>query len=45
MPRKHIEVIDGIEHKPGAWLDNTRRRTDRLSPEPRTELDALDMRW
>ncbi|MET9412207.1 helicase associated domain-containing protein [Streptomyces sp. NPDC002935] len=29
----------------GGWLDNTRRRADKLTPERRTELDALGMRW
>ncbi|MFG2312996.1 hypothetical protein ACGFS9_30650 [Streptomyces sp. NPDC048566] len=29
----------------GEWLDNTRRRADKLAPESRAELDALGMRW
>ncbi|MFD7878208.1 helicase associated domain-containing protein [Streptomyces sp. NPDC059766] len=45
VPRKAVEVVDGVEHKLGAWLDNTRRRTDKLSTERRAELDQLGMRW
>ncbi|MFD5586715.1 helicase associated domain-containing protein [Streptomyces sp. NPDC127063] len=45
VPRKHVEVVDGVEHKLGAFLDNTRRRADRLSAERHAELDALGMRW
>ncbi|WP_267881582.1 MULTISPECIES: helicase associated domain-containing protein [Streptomyces] len=29
----------------GTWLDNTRRRADKLTPERRAELDRLGMRW
>ncbi|MEU3343155.1 helicase associated domain-containing protein [Streptomyces sp. NPDC006668] len=29
----------------GAWLDNTRRRAAKLSPERRQALDELGMRW
>ncbi|MGW7243950.1 helicase associated domain-containing protein [Streptomyces sp. NPDC054804] len=29
----------------GAWLDNTRRRAGKLSPERRMALDELGMRW
>ncbi|MEW2290939.1 helicase associated domain-containing protein [Streptomyces sp. NPDC047841] len=47
--RKHIERVDvdGVEVdiKLGTFLDNTRRRADKLTPERRTELDQLDMRW
>ena len=31
--------------KLGLFLDNCRRRADKLSPERRAELDALGMRW
>jgi hypothetical protein len=44
-PRKAVEVVDGIERRLGAFLDNARRRADRLTPERRAELDALGMRW
>ena len=44
-PRKHIEDVDGIEHKLGMFLDNARRRADKLAAERRAELDALGMRW
>ncbi|MFE2584876.1 Helicase associated domain protein [Streptomyces sp. NPDC059378] len=45
VPRKAVEIVDGVEHKLGAWLDNTRRRAAKLSPQRRTELDQLGMRW
>ncbi|MEU3843696.1 Helicase associated domain protein [Streptomyces sp. NPDC028635] len=45
VPRKHTESVGGVEYKLGAFIDNTRRRADRLSAERRTELDALNMRW
>lgn len=50
VPRKHIERTTGpdgtvTETKLGTWLDNTRRRADKLSPERRAELAALGMRW
>ncbi|MBN6547640.1 DEAD/DEAH box helicase, partial [Actinacidiphila bryophytorum] len=31
VPRKHIETVNGIEHKLGMFLDNTRRRADKLA--------------
>ncbi|MET9914612.1 Helicase associated domain protein [Streptomyces sp. NPDC006476] len=43
--RKHVEVVDGEEIKLGAFLDNTRRRAAKLSPERRADLDHLGMRW
>ncbi|MFC4471753.1 Helicase associated domain protein [Streptomyces xiangluensis] len=43
--RKHVEHVNGTEIKLGGWLDNTRRRAAKLSPERRAELDALGMRW
>jgi hypothetical protein len=45
VPRKHVEVVDGVEHKLGTFVDNARRRADKLSAERRAELDALGMRW
>ncbi|WP_249402401.1 helicase associated domain-containing protein [Streptomyces sp. YIM 121038] len=45
VPRKHIETVDGQEVKLGGWLDNTRRRADKLTDEERAELSALGMRW
>ncbi|MFB7958118.1 Helicase associated domain protein [Streptomyces sp. NPDC056045] len=29
----------------GTWVDNARRRGDRLTEERRADLDALGMRW
>ncbi|MEU6603245.1 DEAD/DEAH box helicase [Streptomyces flaveolus] len=47
--RKHIERLDidgrPIDIKLGTFLDNTRRRADKLTPERRAELDRLGMRW
>lgn len=45
VPRKHVEEVDGVPHKLGMFLDNTRRRANKLSAERREQLDALDMRW
>ncbi|MFF4902926.1 Helicase associated domain protein [Streptomyces sp. NPDC001068] len=51
VPRQHVEITgngDGSEQSAvrlGAWLDNTRRRAGKLSPERRTALDVLGMRW
>ncbi|KAA0927150.1 helicase associated domain-containing protein [Streptomyces apricus] len=44
-PRKHIEVVDGEEIKLGAFLDSSRRRAAKLSPERRAVLDELGIRW
>jgi hypothetical protein len=45
VPRKHVEEVDGVPHKLGMFVDNARRRADKLSPQRRAELDALGMRW
>ncbi|MGQ4347503.1 helicase associated domain-containing protein [Streptomyces sp. SAS_275] len=50
VPRKHVEEIAGEDGEVaglrlGGWLDNTRRRADKLSAERRAELDELGMRW
>ncbi|WP_046730763.1 Helicase associated domain protein [Streptomyces humi] len=44
-PRKAVEIVDGVEHKLGAWLDNVRKRAAKLSPQRRADLDQLGMRW
>ncbi|MFB7293362.1 DEAD/DEAH box helicase [Actinacidiphila glaucinigra] len=49
-PRKHVEQLtepDGTvtEVKLGQFLDNARRRADKLTEDRRAELDALGMRW
>ncbi|MFB8137972.1 DEAD/DEAH box helicase [Streptomyces mirabilis] len=44
-PRKHVEDVGGVPVKLGGFLDNTRRRADKLTPERHAELDALGMRW
>ncbi|MFC8198320.1 helicase associated domain-containing protein [Streptomyces sp. NPDC057298] len=51
--RKHVEMIsvdggaeDGQEAvKLGAWLDNTRKRAAKLSPERRAQLAGLGLEW
>ncbi|MET8566403.1 helicase associated domain-containing protein [Streptomyces flaveolus] len=47
--RKHIERLDvdseAADIRLGMWLDNSRRRADKLTPERRAELDQLGMRW
>ncbi|MEU1417975.1 helicase associated domain-containing protein [Streptomyces sp. NPDC005731] len=45
VPRKHVEEVDGTTVRLGTFLDNTRRRVAKLSPERRADLDALGMRW
>ncbi|MGY4984060.1 helicase associated domain-containing protein, partial [Streptomyces sp. 900105755] len=45
VPRKAVEIVDGAEHRLGAFLDNARRRAAKLSPQRRADLDALGMRW
>jgi hypothetical protein len=45
VPRKHVEDVGGAPVKLGAFLNNTRRRAAKLSPERRADLDALGMRW
>ncbi|AZP14920.1 helicase associated domain-containing protein [Streptomyces aquilus] len=42
---KHVETVDGEGIKLGSFLDSTRRRADKLSPERRAALDELGMRW
>ncbi|MFI1441832.1 helicase associated domain-containing protein [Streptomyces fructofermentans] len=49
--RGHVEMIDGGGEgaqeavKLGAFVDNSRRRAAKLSPERRAALDELNMRW
>ncbi|MFF8911622.1 DEAD/DEAH box helicase [Streptomyces olivaceoviridis] len=47
--RKHVEHLDAdgqpVDIRLGTFLDNTRRRADKLTPERRAELDQLGMRW
>ncbi|GAA5032889.1 DEAD/DEAH box helicase [Streptomyces siamensis] len=51
VPRKHVEELteeggeSGTSVRLGGWLDNTRRRADKLTPERRAALDELGMRW
>ncbi|MET7989053.1 helicase associated domain-containing protein [Streptomyces sp. NPDC005281] len=49
VPRKHIEELAGEDRESGTsvrlggWLENTRRRASKLTPERRTALDQLGM--
>ncbi|MGW3944242.1 helicase associated domain-containing protein [Streptomyces phaeochromogenes] len=51
--RKHVEMIDvddggeGDQEavRLGAWLDNTRKRAAKLSPERRAQLAGLGLEW
>ncbi|WP_329256693.1 helicase associated domain-containing protein [Streptomyces pseudovenezuelae] len=45
VPRKAVEVVDGVPHKIGAFVDNARRRVGKLSAERRAELAALGLEW
>jgi hypothetical protein len=45
VPRKYIEEVDGVPYKLGTFIDNARRRADKLSTDRRAELDALGMHW
>ncbi|MDX2709896.1 helicase associated domain-containing protein [Streptomyces sp. PA03-6a] len=50
VPRKHVEQLaepDGTvtEVKLGQFVDNARRRAEKLTEDRRAELDALGMRW
>jgi hypothetical protein len=47
VPRKHLEQIDGDKAgvKLGMFIDNARRRADKLTPERHEALSALGMRW
>jgi hypothetical protein len=45
VPRKHVEDVGDAPVKLGGFLDNTRRRASKLTPERRAELDGLGMRW
>ncbi|MFI0901588.1 helicase associated domain-containing protein [Streptomyces sp. NPDC020983] len=50
VPRKavvHLSEPDGSQTtvKLGLFVDNARRRADKLSEQRRAELDALGMRW
>ncbi|MER5785549.1 Helicase associated domain protein [Streptomyces mobaraensis] len=45
VPRKHVEMVGEQPVKLGTFLDNTRRRASKLTPERHADLDALNMRW
>lgn len=45
VPRKHVETVGGEPVRLGSFVDNSRRRATKLSPERRADLDALGMRW
>ncbi|MEU0032060.1 Helicase associated domain protein [Streptomyces sp. NPDC006335] len=45
VPRKAVEVVDGVPHKIGAFLDNARRRIGKMSAERCSELAELGVEW
>ncbi|MFF4653733.1 Helicase associated domain protein [Streptomyces sp. NPDC001380] len=50
VPRAHQEPVTGPDGGVttvalGVWVNNTRARRDKLSPEQTAALDALDIRW
>ncbi|MEU8581923.1 helicase associated domain-containing protein [Streptomyces abikoensis] len=45
VPRPHVEMVGDQPVKLGTFIDNTRRRADKLTAQCHTDLNALDMRW
>ncbi|MFF4407320.1 Helicase associated domain protein [Streptomyces sp. NPDC001404] len=45
VPRKHVEMVGDQPLKLGTFIDNTRRRADKLTGQRRADLDALGIRW
>ncbi|MFI6645953.1 helicase associated domain-containing protein [Streptomyces sp. NPDC050504] len=45
VPRGRQHGADGVVVKLGMFVDNARRRADRLTGERRAEWDELGMRW
>ncbi|MGW3168277.1 helicase associated domain-containing protein [Streptomyces sp. NPDC001142] len=46
VPSGRQNGADGVvEVKLGTWLDNVRKRADKLTEQRRADLDALGMRW
>lgn len=45
VPQRHIEVLNGDLVRFGQWINNARRRRDRLTADRIAELDALGMQW
>ncbi|GAB2967354.1 DEAD/DEAH box helicase [Streptomyces heilongjiangensis] len=45
VPRKHVEVVNGVEHRLGAFVANSRSRATTLSPERIEQLSKIGMRW
>ncbi|MER6504836.1 helicase associated domain-containing protein [Streptomyces sp. NPDC001455] len=46
VPSGRQNDADGlVEIKLGTWLDNVRKRADKLTEQRRADLDALGMRW
>jgi hypothetical protein len=43
--RGHLEDVDGEQVRLGAFVDNSRRRAAKLSPQRLAALDELGMRW
>ncbi|MEW2400247.1 Helicase associated domain protein [Streptomyces sp. NPDC046862] len=45
VPRKHIEIVNGVEHRLGAFVANSRSRAATLAPERIEQLSKIGMRW
>ncbi|MCZ4120199.1 DEAD/DEAH box helicase [Streptomyces sp. H39-S7] len=45
VPQRHIEDLNGDSVRLGQWLNNIRRRRERLTAERIAALEAVDMRW
>ena len=45
VPQRHIEDLGGDPVRLGQWINNARRRRDRLTADRIAQLDALDMQW
>ncbi|MFF3249089.1 helicase associated domain-containing protein [Streptomyces sp. NPDC002870] len=45
VPQRHTEDLNGDLVRLGQWINNARRRRDRLTADRIAELDALGMQW
>ncbi|MCF3105331.1 Helicase associated domain protein [Streptomyces roseoverticillatus] len=45
VPRKHTEMVGNQPVKLGTFIDNARRRADKLTPQRRADLNTLGIRW
>ncbi|MFI9235885.1 Helicase associated domain protein [Streptomyces sp. NPDC053079] len=45
VPRVHVEMVGDQPVKLGTFIDNARRRADKLTSQRRADLDVLGIRW